>query len=151
MLDKVGTVEQITKYILTLVLIHLSRDDWVGAKRAFENAQNKYEGRFGRVDELINSYDEKDDEKLKSLIKNYLVYAVDNEALKLANKIVKSEEWIKECSEANQNSDVRNPNGLVGVSSESEVTSGTANSQPGNANEQCDEDEDDEIDLKWVD
>jgi cell shape-determining protein MreC len=52
--------------------------------------------RFGKVDDLIEAFDEKDDQAFKDLIKNYLSYAVDNEVLKLANKIVKSEEWLKE-------------------------------------------------------
>jgi len=148
----VGTVEQITKYILTLVLIHLSRDDWVGAKREFESAKNKYDGRFGRVEELITSYDEKDDEKMKSLIKNYLVYAVDNEALKLATQIVKSEEWIKKCKEINQNSDIRNPNGLINAIAKpivNEATSEPVYGKPTSTNDdEYDEEEEDDIDLK---
>lgn len=117
----------------------------MGAKRAFETAQNKYQGRFGRVEELINSYDEKDDEKIKNLIKNYLSYAVDNEALKLANKIVKSEEWIKQCSEVNLNSDVRNPNGLVETPADEggDIAYG---GQPSAVNDA--EESDDDIDLK---
>ena len=48
-----------------------------------------------KIDDLLESYDEKDDDKFKELIKNYLSYAVDNEVLKLANNIVKSDEWLK--------------------------------------------------------
>ena len=33
---------------------------------------------------------------MKTIIKNYLTYAVDNELLKMVNKIIKSEEWIRE-------------------------------------------------------
>jgi hypothetical protein len=63
--------------------------------------KNKYEVAadsrgFGRVDDLLKAYDEKEDETFKDLIKNYLSYAVDNEVLKMANKIVKSDEWIKQ-------------------------------------------------------
>ena len=34
---------------------------------------------FGRVDDLLDAYEQKDDDKFKDLIKNYLTYAVDNE------------------------------------------------------------------------
>ena len=34
---------------------------------------------FGRVDDLLEAYDQKDDDKFKDLIKKYLTYAVDNE------------------------------------------------------------------------
>ena len=37
------------------------------------------QGGFARVEDLIQAYDEKDDEKFKELIKNYLSYAIDNE------------------------------------------------------------------------
>lgn len=99
-IDRVGSNEQITKYILTACLIHLSRDDWVSAQNYLEGMKNKYEVAsdsrgFGRVDDLIKAYDEKDDEMFKTLIKNYLSYAVDNEVLKIANQIVKSDEWIR--------------------------------------------------------
>jgi hypothetical protein len=100
-LDRIGTQEQITKYLLTVCLIHLSRDDWVSAQNYLEKMKNKYEVAadsrgFGRVDDLLKAYDEKEDQTFKDLIKNYLSYAVDNEVLKLANKIVKSDEWIKQ-------------------------------------------------------
>jgi hypothetical protein len=49
----------------------------------------------GKIDDLLEAFDEKDDEKFKELIKNYLSYAVDNEVLKLANSVIKSEEWLK--------------------------------------------------------
>jgi hypothetical protein len=99
-LDQVGKIEQITKCILTVVLIHLYRDDWVSAKNYMENIKNKYEmtasnHTFSRVDQIIDAFDEKDDDAFKDLTKNYLNYAVDNEVLKLAHKIVKSDEWLK--------------------------------------------------------
>ena len=34
---------------------------------------------FGKVDDLLEAYDQKDDDKFKDIIKNYLSYAVDNE------------------------------------------------------------------------
>ena len=40
-LDLIGTNEQITKYILSVCLIHLSRDDWVSAKNYLEGMKNK--------------------------------------------------------------------------------------------------------------
>lgn len=87
--------------MLTVCLIHLSRDDWVSAQNYLEKMKNKYEVAadsrgFGRVDDLLKAYDEKEDQTFKDLIKNYLSYAVDNEVLKIANKIVKSDEWIKQ-------------------------------------------------------
>lgn len=95
-LDKVGSGEQIVKYILSAVIILLNRDDWVAAKNYAEKLKPRYDGAgFTNIDKLLEAYDEKDDETFKHLIKNYLSYAVDNEILKLANKIVKSEEWIK--------------------------------------------------------
>ncbi len=41
-LDNIGTVEQITKYILSIVIIHLSKEDWVSAKGFLDNCQKKY-------------------------------------------------------------------------------------------------------------
>lgn len=109
-LDRIGSQEQITKYILTVVIMHLSKDDWVSAKQYLDGMKNRYQlgadsRGFGRVDDLINAYDQKDDDGFKTLIKNYLTYAVDNEVLKIANKIVKTDEWIKNASEhkASQN------------------------------------------------
>lgn len=105
-LEKVGTSEQIIRYILTVCLIHLSKDDWVSAK----NYLDKIKQRFSlscRADELLEIYEEKEDQKFKDLIKNYLSYAVDNEALKLANKIIKSKEWISSIQE-NRPSDSQN-------------------------------------------
>lgn len=40
-LDNVGTVEQITKYLLSVVIIHLSKDDWVAAKKFLTSTQAK--------------------------------------------------------------------------------------------------------------
>ncbi len=40
-LDVVGTQEQITKYLLSVCLIHLSRDDWVSAKNYLDRMKNK--------------------------------------------------------------------------------------------------------------
>ena len=40
-LDQIGTQEQITKYILTVCLMHLTRDDWVSAKNYLEGMKNK--------------------------------------------------------------------------------------------------------------
>lgn len=137
-LDNVGTVEQITKYVLTYVIIQLNKDDWVTAKNYLESAQNKYDAKFSRVEELVTAYDEKEDEKLKALIKNYLSYAVDNEALKIMNKIVKSDEWIKQCKEVDQDSNVRNPNSSVPATIQS----------TDNPPLQAAEESDDEIDLK---
>jgi len=134
-LDNIGTVEQITKYILSIVIIHLNREDWVSAKSYLDTCQKKYEGKFGRVDDLIEAYDQKDDEKLKSIIKNYLSYAVDNEILKIANKIVKSEEWIKE---VNKNASTKEQN----VAAKSD----TVRSQTGQNN--LNEENDDFDDLK---
>ena len=48
-----------------------------------------------RIEELLVAYDEKDDEKFKEILKNYLSYAVDNEVLKMAQAVVKSEDWLK--------------------------------------------------------
>lgn len=110
LLEKVGTSEQIIRYILTICLIHLSKDDWVSAK----NHLDKMKQRFSlscRADELLEIYEEKEDEKFKDLIKNYLSYAVDNEALKIANKIVKSKEWISSIEEnisSNNHSSTKN-------------------------------------------
>lgn len=61
----------------------------------------------------------------------YLSYAVDNECLKLANKIVRSEEWIKQCEAMNATSPATNS----GVPQ----SSGT---------EQNNDESDDELDLK---
>ena len=33
---------------------------------------------FGRVDDLLDAYEQNDDAKFKDLIKNYLTFAVDN-------------------------------------------------------------------------
>lgn len=33
----------------------------------------------GRLDDLVEAYDEKDDPKMKDLIKNFLPHSVDNE------------------------------------------------------------------------
>lgn len=74
------------------------------------------------------------------MIKNFLSYAVDNEALKLANKIVKSDEWIRECSAMNQNTEARNPNGMV-VSDE-------APKIPESYGQEEAEESDEEFDLK---
>ena len=41
-LDNIGTVEQITKYILSIVIIHLNREDWVSAKSYLDTCQKKY-------------------------------------------------------------------------------------------------------------
>lgn len=143
-LNSIGTVEQITKYILTQIIIHLGKDDWVSAKNCLDSAQKNYEGRFTRAEELVNAYDQKDDDKMKALIKNYLSYAVDNEALKIVNRVVKSDEWIKQCKEAIQDSDVRNPNSSSVASTNNDYQQPSGNS---NANYQAEE-SDDEIDLK---
>ena len=42
-LNSIGTVEQITKYILTQIIIHLGKDDWVSAKNCLDSAQKKLE------------------------------------------------------------------------------------------------------------
>ncbi len=132
------------------MLIHLNKDDWVSAKKCLENSQSKYQGSFTRVQELVDSYDQKDDEKLKALIKNYLSYAVDNEALKLANKIVKSEQWIKECQEAVQDSEVRNPNSNNNevVSKPNSFAPAQSGSYQAKEEEGGEDEDDDEIDLK---
>lgn len=44
----------------------------------------------------MEAFDEKDDDRMKTIIKTYLTYAVDNELLKMVNNIIKSEEWIRE-------------------------------------------------------
>lgn len=98
-LQEIGTEEQIKKYVLSTVIIHLSKDDWVSAKNYLENMKVKFDasrGGFNRIDDLLNAFDEKDDDRMKTIIKNYLTYAVDNEFLKMVNKIIKSEEWIRE-------------------------------------------------------
>ena len=41
LLEKMGSNEQIVKYILSAVLIYLSRDDWVSAKSYLENTRAK--------------------------------------------------------------------------------------------------------------
>ncbi len=41
LLEKMGSNEQIVKYILSVVLIYLSRDDWVSAKSYLENTRAK--------------------------------------------------------------------------------------------------------------
>jgi hypothetical protein len=48
-----------------------------------------------RIEDLLTAFDEKDEDKFKEIIKLYLSYAVDNEVLKMANAILKSEDWIK--------------------------------------------------------
>ena len=40
-LDIVGTQEQITKYLLSVCLMYLSRDDWVSAKNYLDRMKNK--------------------------------------------------------------------------------------------------------------
>lgn len=40
-LDKVGSSEQYIKYILTVILIYLLRDDWVSAKSYLENVRTR--------------------------------------------------------------------------------------------------------------
>ncbi|RNA22637.1 gamma-soluble NSF attachment -like [Brachionus plicatilis] len=100
LLEKIGTSEQIIRYILTVCLIHLSKDDWVSAKNYLEKMKQRF-SLSCRADELLEIYEEKDDEKFKNLIKNYLGYAVDNEALKIANRIIKSKEWISSIQEHN--------------------------------------------------
>lgn len=137
-LDNVGTVEQITKYILSVVLIHLSKDDWVAAKKFLTTSQAQYESNFARVEELVNCYDEKDDEKFKTLIKVYLSYAVDNECLKLANKIVKSEEWIKQCEAMNATS----------APKQQAANDNVPQSSGGDAGHQYNEESDDELDMR---
>ena len=94
-LDQLGSQEQITKYVLTVILIHCSRDDWVAGKAYWDRIKNKYSMTNAKIEDLLEAYDEKDDEKFKLLIKNYLSFAVDNEVQKLANGIVKSEDWLK--------------------------------------------------------
>jgi hypothetical protein len=41
-LDRIGSIEQITKYIASVVIIHLSRDDWVSGKSFWDNMKSKY-------------------------------------------------------------------------------------------------------------
>ena len=43
LLEKMGSNEQIVKYILSVVLIYLSRDDWVSAKSYLDNMRIKLE------------------------------------------------------------------------------------------------------------
>ena len=50
---------------------------------------------------------------MKGIIKNYLSYAVDNEALKIANKIIKSSEWIKATREVQAPVFVPKPNNVL--------------------------------------
>jgi hypothetical protein len=40
-LQEIGTEEQIKKYVLSTVIIHLSKDDWVSAKNYLENMKVK--------------------------------------------------------------------------------------------------------------
>lgn len=81
-LDKVGSPEQYAKYIVTSMLIYLSRDDWVSAKAYLDNMRQRYgmhsDGQ-NRMDVLLQAYDEKDDAKFKELIKTYVTHTVDNE------------------------------------------------------------------------
>lgn len=111
---------------------------------------SRYQGSFTRVNELVECYDQKDDEKFKALIKNYLSYAVDNEALKLANRIVKSDEWIKECEAAVQDSQVRNPTNNLNSEAVPQAVSQAGSYAPTSSYQAPaeDEDDDDEIDLK---
>lgn len=108
----------------------------------------RYQGSFTRVNELVECYDQKDDEKFKALIKNYLSYAVDNEALKLANRIVKSDEWIKECEAAVQDSQVRNPTNNSNNATAPQAMSSGNYTQPSYSQAPPEEEDDDEIDLK---
>ena len=41
-LDRVGSPEQYVKYIVTAMLVYLSRDDWVGAKSYLDKMKEKY-------------------------------------------------------------------------------------------------------------
>ena len=51
---------------------------------------------------MIQAFDEKDDDRMKAIIKNYLTYAVDNEFLKMINKIIKSDEWTREARQVQE-------------------------------------------------
>ena len=98
-LAELGTEEQIKKYVLSVVIIQMSKDDWVSAKSYLDKMKLKFDadrGGFSRIDDFLQAFDEKDDDKMKNIIKTYLVFAVDNELLKMVNNIVKSEEWIRE-------------------------------------------------------
>lgn len=102
-LEEIGTEEQIKKYVLSICIIYLSKDDWVSAKNYLENIKKRFDSAprgFSRIDELLDAYDEKDDDKMKNIIKTYISYAVDNELLKMMNTIIKSDNWIRETQAA---------------------------------------------------
>ena len=46
LLDRNGTVEQISEYILTVILIHLTKDDWVTANKYWNDMKSKYRLNF---------------------------------------------------------------------------------------------------------
>ena len=74
---------------------------------------------------------------IQKLTQNYLSYAVDNEALKIANKIVKSEEWIKQTS-------TENANPKKAQQAPNQSSSHTSTSGGGGA------DDEEELDLRWA-
>jgi hypothetical protein len=45
-IDRIGQSEQIVKYILTVILIYLSRDDWVSGKNYLETMKQKYKNLY---------------------------------------------------------------------------------------------------------
>lgn len=44
---------------------------------------------------------------MKTIIKNYLSYAVDNELLKMINNIIKSDEWIREAKQVQEQNKIK--------------------------------------------
>lgn len=95
-----------TKHLLSLVIIYLSKDDWVSASNEVNRLRDRYglneTQAFSQVDEIIAAYDEKDEDTFNLKLKNYLSYAVDNEILKLAYTIPKNGEWYKIAKPSNQ-------------------------------------------------
>jgi len=88
-----GGSEQFNKYLVSLVIVHLFKEDWVSATNTVNQYVNPESAGKSFVEKLINAYDEKDNDFFKDACKGYLSYGVDNEILKMVIEIPKQQNW----------------------------------------------------------
>jgi hypothetical protein len=113
-LVRINSFESITKHLASIVIIHLTNDDWVNAVKEVKTMKEKfvfviflnnfqiksnyfyrYNYQSDRIDELVDAFDEKDEDAYQGLLKTFLSYTLDNEVLKLAQSLTSIGEWNK--------------------------------------------------------
>jgi tetratricopeptide (TPR) repeat protein len=92
--SKLNHDSDVLKAYLSIMIIHLSRDDYAAAEKAFQDFvgthgfTNSQEGRGAM--ELMDAYEKRDNEGLKKCVNKQIFTFLDNDVAKLAKKLTAS-------------------------------------------------------------